>query len=234
MTKKVTISDPESPEKHAEEVRHALESALGEHFKRMTEFQSQADKLAKTLAPSLKPIQEAIVRLNDSGIFQNIQKMTEVYSGLLKPSMFEPYPDLPLLSSPELLLEEDVDMVAHRAAEITADNPNLRPTPLYDLVYDFNEKILTRTVPGKVLSSRFKGGEAKRVNLFEKLVKAKKFVETRSLQEELGCPTTEAVRKLAQGINNKIRNDLNIEEKVIEGRLGFGYRINPQIAVHRA
>ena len=103
-----------------------------------------------------------------------------------------------------------------------------------DLVYDFKEKTLTRTVPGMTLVSRFnsKSGEAKRMQLLERLIRHKKYLATKDLREELECPSGEAVRKLVQGINNKVKKDLSIKFNIIEGRSGFGYRINSALSIH--
>lgn len=98
------------------------------------------------------------------------------------------------------------------------------------LFYDSKEKILTRTIGERLLTTRFKGGEAKRLNLFERLKQAKSYIKTETLRDELNCPSTEAVRKIVQGINNKVFSDLNVKDKIIEGRPGFGYRINPRVS----
>lgn len=111
-----------------------------------------------------------------------------------------------------------------------------KPTPeknTSDLVYDKKEKILSRTVPGTILQSHFMTGEAKRVHFFERLLRAKKYVGTEDLRVEFDCPTKEAVRKMVQGINNKLKDDLALKKlSVIQGKPGSGYRINPEATIH--
>ena len=103
----------------------------------------------------------------------------------------------------------------------------------FDLLYNYKEKILSRVVPGVTLTSKFQGGDAKRMQLLERLIRNGGYVQTDTLRDELDCPSNEAVRKIVQGINTKVKNDLSISEKIIAGRPTFGYHINPQISVHR-
>jgi hypothetical protein len=231
VTKKITLKSPENPEENAKKIQQIMESSLGKHFKQVAEFQESANQLAKTLVPALKPIQDTISRLNDSGLFRDIQKMRGLYSELLKPTLFH-VENLEILPSfPRTIISEDgVEEIIQNALERSVETGVSKPL---DLIWNMKEKILSRVVPGIILNSPFEGGETKRMNLLEKLMKTRGYVESRELKDFLDCPTTEAVRKLKQGINKRVREDLNITEDVVEGRKSFGYRINPLIDIHK-
>lgn len=210
-----------------------MESSLGQHFRQVAGLQETADQLAKTLVPALKPIQDTISRLNDSGIFRDLEKMRNLYAELFKPNLFpaERFTILPHTSR-KVFSEEDVEEIVQNALEKSIETGVTKPL---DLIWNTKEKILSRAVPGITLNSSFRGGEAKRMNLLEKLIKVRgKYVESANLREFLECPTTEAVRKIVQGINKKVVKDLDVTERLIEGRGTFGYRISPLFSIHQS
>jgi len=99
------------------------------------------------------------------------------------------------------------------------------------LSYDRKNKELIREA-GKTLVLKF-SGTGKRRDLFEIIFDADGFVDTETLMEKTGSPSFNAVSKLTQGINSRVISDLKLKKKLIEGREGFGYRINPEITIHR-
>jgi len=174
--------------------------------------------LHSNMAPALKEISEYQKKIAET-------KESYLTSVEVTPSMFYySEPTMRLHPTDRKLFEEIRDK--KNKVKILEENN-------YHIIYDKKEKYLSLTVPGKILTHQFKGGEAKRVNLFERLLRAKTYVPTKDLKNELDCPTDEAVRKLAQGINTDTKKNLFLKSNIIEGKSGFGYRINPKITIHK-
>jgi len=101
-----------------------------------------------------------------------------------------------------------------------------------EIRYDLTDKKLIRNLAGKELVSQFSGNTTKRLKLFEFLLRQGKYVSMPKLLEITNCPSGEAVRKLVQGINNKVKKDLNISVRIIKGRKGFGYKISSDTKIY--
>lgn len=99
-----------------------------------------------------------------------------------------------------------------------------------ELIYNRHDKELKKYIGNKEISCDF---SKKRLSLLEVLLDSDGYVETSTLMDMLKCPTSSAVSKLAKGVNNRTKNKLQIKEKLIDGRSGFGYRINPKIRIHK-
>ncbi len=184
----------------------------------VAEMQKNAKAQFSALAETMRPTLDSIARMQET-LKPVLHRPTEFMAPI-------PPRDRTVRIAPDQF-DELVDRLSTRtkAAEMETSQ---------DLVYDFKEKTLARTVPGMMLVSRFssKGGEAKRMQLLERLIRHKKYLPTKDLREELDCPSGEAVRKLVQGINNKAKKDLSIKFNIVEGRSGFGYRINSALSIH--
>jgi len=50
-------------------------------------------------------------------------------------------------------------------------------------------------------------------------------------QEGIKFKNMEELRKIIEGINKKARLMLGLNDSIIEGRYGFGYRINPKVEI---
>lgn len=93
------------------------------------------------------------------------------------------------------------------------------------------DKKLTRSVSNKQLEYPFSGGK-KRLIVFEYILeKGSAYLPTDDLRDLAGCASNEALRKVIEGINKKARLMLGLNDSIIEGRYGFGYRINPKVEI---
>lgn len=102
----------------------------------------------------------------------------------------------------------------------------------HEIFFDTQTRSLNRFLSdGSILTYKFKTG--KRFQLFNELFFFGNYIQTAALAKELECPTTNAVMKMAEGINTQAKINLEIKEKIIEGREGLGYRINPNFTVHK-
>lgn len=107
----------------------------------------------------------------------------------------------------------------------------LREDGIDCLLYDAGDGSLTRVLAGKNYSYDMTS-DGKRKQLFEILFRARKYVQTDELRMELKCPSTQAVSKIAQTFNDYADNTLRLNgEKLIQGKKGSGYRLNPKIAI---
>jgi uncharacterized protein YbaR (Trm112 family) len=100
-----------------------------------------------------------------------------------------------------------------------------------DIFYSKKDKTLKRHIGPKALEYKFAQG--KRHLLFDLLVLTETYTQTETLKDKLSCPSKNAVYKLVEGINTRSRNDLRIDDSLIEGREGFGYRLNPKFKIHK-
>lgn len=107
----------------------------------------------------------------------------------------------------------------------------LREDGIDCLLYDAEDSSLSRVLAGKNYSYDMTS-DGKRKQLFEILFRAKKYVQTDEIRMELKCPSTQAVSKIAQTFNDYADNTLRLNgEKLIQGKKGSGYRLNPKIAI---
>jgi hypothetical protein len=100
-----------------------------------------------------------------------------------------------------------------------------------DIAYDAREKTLSRTVNGAYRVYAFE--DKTRGRLFAWLLTARKYVATEELRMEFGRNNTDAIRKIVQGVNDEAKTKLGLKERIIIGKRGSGYRINPSLFVHR-
>ncbi len=107
----------------------------------------------------------------------------------------------------------------------------LREDGIDCLLYDAVDGSLSRVLAGKNYSYDMTS-DGKRKQLFEILFRARKYVKTDELRAELKCPSTQAVSKIAQTFNDYADNTLRLNgEKLIQGKKGSGYRLNPKILI---
>ena len=107
----------------------------------------------------------------------------------------------------------------------------LREDGIDCLLYDAVDGSLSRVLAGKNYSYDMTS-DGKRKQLFEILFRARKYVKTDELRTELKCPSTQAVSKIAQTFNDYADNTLRLNgEKLIQGKKGSGYRLNPKVAI---
>ena len=107
----------------------------------------------------------------------------------------------------------------------------LREDGIDCLLYDAVDGSLSRVLAGKNYSYDMTS-DGKRKQLFEILFRARKYMQTDELRMELKCPSTQAVSKIAHTFNEYANNTLRLNgEKLIQGKRGSGYRLNPKIAI---
>jgi len=99
------------------------------------------------------------------------------------------------------------------------------------IMYDTNDISLNRIIDGKVYSYDI-SENGKRKKLLDLLLNKKSYVQTEDLRSFLGCPTNPAVAKIVQTFNDYATNTLRLKKiKMIQGKKGSGYRINPKIVL---
>lgn len=98
-----------------------------------------------------------------------------------------------------------------------------------DIVFTSDQE-LTRDVAGHLLHYSFIR-KSKRLNLFRSLVDSQDYCRTATLQRLLECPTPESLRKLVGSLNRDLALKLQVRDRFIESRRGFGYRLNKNISI---
>ncbi len=102
------------------------------------------------------------------------------------------------------------------------------------IIYDTNNGSLDRHLGGKLFSYDLTEN-GKRNKLLETLLNRDVYVQTKDLQRILSCPTSQAVAKIVQTFNDYAINTLRLPKKtkLIQGKKGSGYRINPKIHIEK-
>jgi hypothetical protein len=99
------------------------------------------------------------------------------------------------------------------------------------VIYDRTDNSLNRTIGGKTFSYDL-SEDGKRKKLLDILSIKKGYVKTDELRDSLKCPTNPAVAKIVQTFNDYATNALRLKKiKMIQGKKGSGYRINPKIVL---
>jgi hypothetical protein len=99
------------------------------------------------------------------------------------------------------------------------------------ITYDTIDNSLNRNTGGKTFSYDL-SEDGKRKKLLDILSTKKGYVQTDELRDSLKCPTNQAVAKIAQTFNDYATNALRLKKiKMIQGKKGSGYRINPKIVL---
>lgn len=206
------------------EMIYKMHEQVAPTLEQMRKTKETVEKITKPLTESLKAVESFSQKMAEveKERTQILPRLLPYHRSISVDSIVYTPPRVQLDPADRKLLEEIRDQKKSTHEKNTSD-----------LVYDKKEKILSRTVPGIILQSHFMTGEAKRVHFFERLLRAKKYVGTEDLRVEFDCPTKEAVRKMVQGINNKLKEDLELKKpSVIQGKPGSGYRINPEVSIH--
>jgi ribonuclease D len=101
------------------------------------------------------------------------------------------------------------------------------------LTYDTADRSLNRNIGGKIFSYNL-SEDGKRRNLLDIVYRKKVYVQTDELRNLLNCPTNQAVAKIVQTFNEKVVSSLRVKKtKMIQGKKGSGYRLNPKIVMER-
>jgi ribonuclease D len=101
------------------------------------------------------------------------------------------------------------------------------------LTYDTADRSLNRNIGGKIFSYNL-SEDGKRRNLLDIVYRKKVYVQTDELRNLLNCPTNQAVAKIVQTFNEKVASSLRVKKtKMIQGKKGSGYRLNPKIVMER-
>jgi hypothetical protein len=101
------------------------------------------------------------------------------------------------------------------------------------IIYDTNDNSLNRVVGGKTFSYDL-SEDGKRKKLLDILSTKKCYIKTDELRSLLKCPTNQAVAKIVQTFNDYATNALRLKKiKMIQGKKGSGYRIDPKIFLER-
>ncbi|KND50541.1 MAG: hypothetical protein AB202_02725 [Parcubacteria bacterium C7867-007] len=174
---------------------------------RINESYAPMFKTIQALAESMRPTLETMARLRESVSFYSIPTV-EYPSRIFTQTEVE--------SKPEVTAAKLVTTVR---------------IPDTDLTFDARQAILSKTVSNvrRVYAFEDKG----RRRLFVRLMSARQPIATETLREELGRNSTDAIRKMVQGINGEARKQLGIKERIVIARRGSGYMLNPEVFIHR-
>ncbi|MBU3668920.1 MAG: hypothetical protein FGM57_03050 [Candidatus Taylorbacteria bacterium] len=101
------------------------------------------------------------------------------------------------------------------------------------IIYNTKDGSLDRNMGGKYFSYDL-SENGKRKKLLDILLEQDRYIKTEQLRTLLGCPTNQAVAKIVQTFNDYASNSLRLKKvKVIDGKKGSGYRINPNIHIEK-
>lgn len=102
------------------------------------------------------------------------------------------------------------------------------------IIYDRGNGSLDRHLGDKLFSYDLTEN-GKRKKLLETLLDRDAYVQTKDLQKILSCPSSQAVAKMVQTFNDYAINTLRLPKKtkLIQGKKGSGYRINPKIHIEK-
>lgn len=101
------------------------------------------------------------------------------------------------------------------------------------IIYNTKDGSLDRNLGGKYFSYDL-SENGKRKKLLDILLEQDRYIKTEQLRTLLGCPTNQAVAKIVQTFNDYASNSLRLKKvKVIDGKKGSGYRINPNIHIEK-
>jgi hypothetical protein len=102
------------------------------------------------------------------------------------------------------------------------------------IIYDVGSGSLDRNLGGKTFSYDLTES-GKRKRLLDVLLDRGTYVQTKELEEILSCPSSQAVAKIVQTFNDYAANTLRLQKKtkIIQGKKGSGYRINPKIHIEK-
>lgn len=101
------------------------------------------------------------------------------------------------------------------------------------IIYSTKDGSLDRNIGGKCFSYDLTEN-GKRKKLLDILLDTGTYIKTEKLRDFLDCPTNQAVAKIVQTFNDYASNSLRLKKiKVIDGKKGSGYRINPNIHIEK-
>ncbi len=171
------------------------------------------------LAKSMKPIADMAVQL---------QKRYKQHNSLTREMV------IPYHRPVEYKILDELRSINENQQEITKNQQailDLREDGVDCIIYDVGDGSLSHVLGGSNFSYDMTS-DGKRKQMFEILFRTRKYVNTNDLKESLGCPSTQAVAKIVQTFNAYASDMLRLNgEKLIQGRKGSGYRINPKIRV---
>lgn len=99
--------------------------------------------------------------------------------------------------------------------------------------YESSESQLTRMVDGKAYKYELVES-AKRKKLFDIMRMSSGFIKRDKLRQLLDCPTNDAVYSMIKTFNQHAQTALRLKKiRIIEGKIGSGYRINPDVKIER-
>lgn len=126
-------------------------------------------------------------------------------------------------------------LILRELRQLNAKKEKTIPSQSSDIVivYETSDISLNRIIDGKFFSYDLSEG-GKRKKLLDILLDKKVYVQTEELKNLLGCPTSQAVAKIVQTLNEYACNMLKLKKiKLIDSKKGSGYRINPKIHIEK-
>ncbi len=175
-------------------------------------------KLLNNTMDGLKPSFEAF-RNAIKPVLENIKNIKETRENRFSPEVF--------LSTKDLQLRELKDINKKLNSRVT------QAPSEYIIIYNTKYNTLSRIVDGVELTCDL-SENGKRKSFIDLLHKARTYITTEKVKEHLNCPTGDSVSALKKSINTKLQFELSLGTvKVLEGKQGSGYRINPKITIQK-
>lgn len=206
----------EQQKRHKEIRQWFMESPILLSAKRsLARHDDQMKKVAESVAPILKHIQEANERFQQ---FKELATPTIVHSEVVQYRRPVEYD----------ILEELQEMNKnHKQLYASQESNNV-------IIYDTKSGSLDRNLGGKCFSYDLTES-GKRKKLLDTLLYRDSYVQTKELEDILSCPSSQAVAKIVQTFNDYAINTLRLDKKtkLIQGKKGSGYRINPKIHIEK-
>lgn len=159
----------------------------------------------------------------ESPQFKQVQKMLKNVSDTAKP----------LLDQIKASEKQDYSWIGVVSGAIhSATNKRFIATEIA-LTYDPADAALTRIIDARLYTCNLTKN-SKREKLLRVLNTRKTFIQRTELQDLLDCPSADAISTMVKSFNIHTTNKLSLKKlKLIEGKRGSGYRINPNIRIER-
>jgi hypothetical protein len=181
-----------------------------EHFDQLQDVAKKFSEHQKAVIDSIRPTIERMKELTRIGIPEKNNYIMANY-----------------VPTDVLILRELRQLNAKKEKTAQAQNSDVV------IVYDTSDISLNRIIDGKVYSYDI-SESGKRKKLLDLLLNKKGYIQTEDLRSLLECPTNPAVAKIVQTFNDYACNTLKLKNlKLIDGKKGSGYRINPKIHIER-
>lgn len=217
MKKGLREPSPEQIERFEQTRKELLESPLIKNVQKIVlEHYNSLEEIKKKIAPTLEQVRLAYKQVAD------LHKQETEFLNIP-----------PILYNPQNDTRRILQGIEELKISITKSNLENRHSGEVVIAYDTEDGSLSRFIDGKNFSYGLTE-DGKRKKLLDLLLNRRGYVKTDELRKLLDSPSSQAIAKLAQAINDNAKKSLRIQKiKIIEGKKVSGYRINPKVTIRK-